>query len=430
MTIKLAQSALKSTGLKPRDVATSVSGRSNATRLATGMGYHRQKDHSRYKVTQRAETWIKMTNVLLHRRKWRKERRRTAALAIQFCISRVGVHVNQFEMKTRRVEELQRTNWYDMVMGMADDQLLLLFRVCRAELPLIVEAVGWHDELLRTKRNEYGTCPLLTTLIILRRLASPCRWADVEGIFGKHCSQLSEIFWEGVENMIERRGHLLTGPISTDFMHQHASKYARVINDKCDSLSECVGFIDGTVLSIARPGDSSVQNAAYNGHKRRHALKYQTITLPDGLILHASGPLEGCRHDWALYVNSGIEPQLEEMMLHDGVQYFIHGDSGYNERVFMDVPFSSANLTPAQRAANMSTASVRVTVEWMYKEVKLYWSTVDFKRKMRIGEGPVGLLYIAAMMLTNFRNCIYPNSVSQYFKCSPPTLEEYLTHKD
>lgn len=325
---------------------------------------------------------------------------------------------------------MKENNWYENFMCMADDQMLSKFRICREEIPHIVKAVTCNDDSGRTSRNQYSKNPLLTTLIILRRLASPCRWIDLEILFGKHSSQLSEIFWEGIENMIESRGHLITGPISAQFIHENAASFSDSIHQKCDAFMHCVGFIDGTVLAISRPGDSSIQNAAYNGHKRKHALKYQTITLPNGLILHASGPLEGCRHDWALYVNSGVEEQMEEMMLFNGIQYFIHGDSGYSARAYLDVPFSGSNLTPAQKSANCATAAVRVTVEWMYKEVKLYWSTVDFKRKMRIGEAPVGLLYIAAMLLTNFRNCIYPNTVSQYFNCNPPSLEEYLLHKE
>ena len=71
-------------------------------------------------------------------------------------------------------------------------------------------------------------------------------------------------------------------------------------------------------------------------------------------------------------------------------------------------------------------SAARTTVEWMFKEVKQYWSTVDFKRKMKTGELPAGQLYMAAMLLTNIRSCLYPNSISQYFDCPPPSLEDYL----
>ena len=48
---------------------------------------------------------------------------------------------------------------------------------------------------------------------------------------------------------------------------------------------------------------------------------------------------------------------------------------------------------------------------------------------MRTGESPIGALYIAAMLLKNLRNYVYPNSISQYTLCAPPTLEDYLDHK-
>lgn len=59
-------------------------------------------------------------------------------------------------------------------------------------------------------------------------------------------------------------------------------------------------------------------------------------------------------------------------------------------------------------------------------EVKLYWSKVDFKHKMRIAESPVGAIYLAAILLTNLRNCVYPNKVSLYFDYAPPRLSKYL----
>jgi len=52
---------------------------------------------------------------------------------------------------------------------------------------------------------------------------------------------------------------------------------------------------------------------------------------------------------------------------------------------------------------------------------------MDFKRKPRIKESPVGELYIAGMLLTNLSNCVYPNTVSQYFGCTPFGLGEYLS---
>ena len=65
--------------------------------------------------------------------------------------------------------------------------------------------------------------------------------------------------------------------------------YSEVIHDKGAALDNCFGFVDGTVRPISKPGVN--QRAVYNGHKRVHALKIQSLTLPNGLIGHLFGPV-------------------------------------------------------------------------------------------------------------------------------------------
>ena len=50
------------------------------------------------------------------------------------------------------------------------------------------------------------------------------------------------------------------------------------------------GFVDGTVRPICRTGEN--QRLVYNGHKRVHALKFQAVALPNGLIGHLFGPVD------------------------------------------------------------------------------------------------------------------------------------------
>jgi hypothetical protein len=56
----------------------------------------------------------------------------------------------------------------------------------------------------------------------------------------------------------------------------------------------CFGFIDGTVRPICRPKQN--QKTVYNGHKRVHALKFQSVALPCGMIANMYGPV-GKRND-------------------------------------------------------------------------------------------------------------------------------------
>ena len=65
--------------------------------------------------------------------------------------------------------------------------------------------------------------------------------------------------------------------------------YATAITAKGSPLNNCFGFIDGTVRPICRPGEN--QQIVYNGHKRIHALKFQSIALPTGIIGNLFGPV-------------------------------------------------------------------------------------------------------------------------------------------
>ena len=54
------------------------------------------------------------------------------------------------------------------------------------------------------------------------------------------------------------------------------------------------------------------QMIVYNGHKRQHALKYQSITTPNGMIANLYGPVEGKRHDATMFRISGLMLILEK----------------------------------------------------------------------------------------------------------------------
>ena len=65
--------------------------------------------------------------------------------------------------------------------------------------------------------------------------------------------------------------------------------YARLVHDKGAALQNCFGFVDGTVRPIARPDQH--QRVMYNGHKRVHAIKFQSLVLPNGLIANLYSPV-------------------------------------------------------------------------------------------------------------------------------------------
>lgn len=385
---------------------------------------HRQRDHTQVKSKQR----LRQNGVVIGAVSKRRHDAHTSGIVNQCMIHFAQKYIEEENEQIRysiHRERIASRGWDLFYDNLTDRAFLELFRFRRKEFERLSEVVGFQDGT-HTKKNRYAVDPIFSTAIVLRRLASPARWCDLNNLFFRHSSHLSEIFWETIEHFMEKYYPLLLN-IPTQFIRQHAEQFSNCIQNCSNALSNCIGFIDGTVIAIARPGTDAMQRDCYNGHKRKHALKYQAITTPDGMVLNLCRPVVGRRHDWYMYIMSGLDEVLPEVLLIDGIRYCIWGDPGYNNRWYLETPFQGANLTPAQQALNTAMSSVRITVEWAFKEVKLYWASVDYKRKLRLFESPIAMIYQAAVLLTNLRNCFYPNQLSRYFNCAPPTFEEYIS---
>ena len=114
--------------------------------------------------------------------------------------------------------------------------------------------------------------------------------------------------------------------------------YVKAITQQGSPLKNCFGFIDGTVRKICRPG--KMQRVVYSGHKRVHALKFQAIAVPNGLIANFYGPVEGCLHDAGMLKDSGL---LNSLQLHahnaEGQLLCLYGDPAYPLRPHLMAPY-------------------------------------------------------------------------------------------
>ena len=183
--------------------------------------------------------------------------------------------------------------------------------------------------------------------------------------------------------------------------------YEERISAKGCLMEGCVGFIDGPKLHMSRPGGQNlIQRAAYSGHKRFHCLNFQTITAPDGIILHLFGPLEGRRHDSTLYRSSGIDRGLGEILMANGLQHCIYGDPAFLHRPWLQVGFKGPALDEDKKNFNRSMNQARICSKWRYKDIKLHSASIDFSRKMKALGSPISLLYIFAALFINFKICL------------------------
>jgi nuclease HARBI1 len=200
--------------------------------------------------------------------------------------------------------------------------------------------------------------------------------------------------------------------------------YARTIAAKSrNATQKCVGFIDGTLVQIARLS-GLMQRATYSGRKRKPGLKWQVVTTPDGMLFHVFGPFEGRRHDMHLYAESGLDDVLAERLLIVGAQYHLYGDSGYALRPYLITPFEGAALNPDEALFNRRMSKVLVSVEWDFKDVKKYFIMSLFRGRWHF---PAGAWYLESCLLWNFRCCLDGSPTSNYFDSTPPSLSQYLS---
>jgi hypothetical protein len=291
----------------------------------------------------------------------------------------------------------------------------------------MVDFMGWSPRV-RTSRNRYRCDATTATCIVLRRLATPFRWEDVELEFGMRASALSEVFWEAIESAKEKRASLLTD-FRYDLMDLKIEEYSEALGQMIP-LNNCVGFIDCTKIQVSRLGGPSAnQRALFSGHKRFHCFSYQSITTPDGLVFHMHGPEDGRRHDTTLYRKSEMNQHLSQSLTIHGDpprQFCIYGDGAYILRPWLQVGFSPLSATPEQLLYNAEMSAVRVAVEWSYKDVKAMWTTQDFKRKLKVRESPVAVLYIMSALLWNCKVCLQHGSqAGSKFQCDPPSFSQY-----
>jgi len=184
----------------------------------------------------------------------------------------------------------------------SSQECLSLFRFLPQHLGRLVDLLAINVPFPRTRLS---VLPIDCLAIVLRRLASPTWWVDLEELFGRSASALCHIFYATAAMMMEKWGANLT-EWRVEFMRERAALYAQKIEGTGAYLDRCVGFIDGTAIFIARPR-GGLQRACYSGYKRKHAVKFQSVLTPDGLIFHLFGPWEGRRHDMTLYFESGFD---------------------------------------------------------------------------------------------------------------------------
>ena len=161
------------------------------------------------------------------------------------------------------------------------------FRVEKSDLPQLADALRIPQIFKCDQRSECdgmeGLC------MLLRRLAYPCRYIDLIARFGRPVPEICMMTNKVLNFIFENHGHRITQWNNTILNPECLEQYAEAIYAKGAALNNCFGFVDGTVRPICRPNEN--QRQVYNGHKRVHALKFQSVAIPNGLVANLYGPV-------------------------------------------------------------------------------------------------------------------------------------------
>ena len=157
----------------------------------------------------------------------------------------------------------------------------------KEDMPTLAAVLG----IPNTFKCPQGTiCNGLEALcLLLRRLAYPCRLSDLVPRFGRSVPKLSLVLSQVTDFIYDQHSHQICDWNEALLRPDMLEAYEAAISAKGAALNNCFGFIDGTVGAICRP--EKHQRVVYNGHKRFHALKFQSVALPNGMIAHLYGPV-------------------------------------------------------------------------------------------------------------------------------------------
>lgn len=113
---------------------------------------------------------------------------------------------------------------------------------------LAAHQISWLPGV--TSRNEYSCRPLCVTAIMLHPLCTISWWHNVETKLRLFASQFSEVFWELIEPLIAKYGHLLN--LREKLLRFRMPEYPTYIKEAGAVLHRCVAFFDSTITRITR----------------------------------------------------------------------------------------------------------------------------------------------------------------------------------
>ena len=132
------------------------------------------------------------------------------------------------------------------------------------------------------------------------------------------------------------------------------------------------------------------------------------MALPNRLVDHLYGRVEGKRHDSGMLASSGLLQDLQKFSNSPVtvLPICVYGDPAYPLRAHLQGPFKGAVLTLHQEF-DKSMSSARVSVEWVLNDIINCVKFLNFKKNLKVGLNAVGKMYIVCALMENAHTILF-----------------------
>jgi hypothetical protein len=283
------------------------------------------------------------------------------------------------------------------------------------------------------------------------RLHSVNVFGDIgwQHLFGWHQPKASYAFKAFLKHMIQNWLFLITN--HEQFWLSKLPIMAEAIRKKMENLGSIFpsayeengfnifGFIDCNCLVTCRPGggpvtdgrnagrnDPLIQRAFYNGWKKHHGYKFQTVDLPNGMNFNVWGPVSLRHNDLFTFYESGINAKIAAVQQNFPLQFKIYGDSAYAPLWDSHIMARFENPDNLEVLHNKNMSSCRECIEWDYGDLRRYFKILDFRHGLKIRQMDVADIYLVASILRNAYVTMNGSNTAEYFDCKAPSFEEWI----
>jgi hypothetical protein len=262
-----------------------------------------------------------------------------------------------------------------MMQFFDDDTFEKMFRFRRQDFSRVLDALQLTGTIILCgrERRQIRVHAEIALMVVLRRLAFPCRFVDLVNVFGMPSNRICDIFHSTVDHLYDKFARRLN---QYSIWIDYFPAFARAMQEFGAPYDNLINIFDGHFIAVCRPGGLGNvkslldQSELYSGEKGQHGIKYLVAQFPNGMT-SLSGPFKGRCHDGRMLRESKWEEILRNVAAQpDGRSYIMFGDSGFcvSDHIQAMVKSYAGYIQDDARTYNNLMSRIRIYIENFFAE--------------------------------------------------------------